>query len=237
VRRQCAHGMMHIDRAASDHPFDDRQCGRVRAIISIRSFMLKRLVRACSPPAGLARRQRALHRRGRILPRQPLPRAQGAAAHCGLDSQDGRRGTAVGTRHLCPASPSRGGSVWASGRKHTPSRVPQRWGTTSCREAAPLTPPTCTCTPAPIPRSRCGGACVRGCGMQQGMSLLVRSAVSLAFSERRGGGGRFEQVSEQRRTMLKGQRASGGGGEGGGTGLFALLDHGARSSCRCLYAH
>jgi hypothetical protein len=27
------------------------------------------------------------------------------------------------------------GSDWAGGRDHTPSRVPQRWGTTSCREA------------------------------------------------------------------------------------------------------
>jgi hypothetical protein len=35
--------------------------------------------------------------------------------------------------------PSRGGSAWAGGRDHTPSRVTQRWGTTSCREAAPLT--------------------------------------------------------------------------------------------------
>jgi hypothetical protein len=31
------------------------------------------------------------------------------------------------------------GSVWAGGRDHAPSQVPQRWGTTSCRETAPLT--------------------------------------------------------------------------------------------------
>jgi hypothetical protein len=34
------------------------------------------------------------------------------------------------------------GSAWAGGRDHMPSRVPQRWGTSSCREAAPLTPHT-----------------------------------------------------------------------------------------------
>ena len=38
-----------------------------------------------------------------------------------------------------PGFPLARGSVWAGGRDHTPSRVPQRWGTTSCREAAPLT--------------------------------------------------------------------------------------------------
>jgi hypothetical protein len=31
---------------------------------------------------------------------------------------------------------------------HTPSRIPQRWGTTSCREAAPLTPHAQPGTPA-----------------------------------------------------------------------------------------
>ena len=31
------------------------------------------------------------------------------------------------------------GSAWAGGRDHTPSRVPHRWSTTSCREAAPFT--------------------------------------------------------------------------------------------------
>jgi hypothetical protein len=29
---------------------------------------------------------------------------------------------------------------WADGREDTPSRVPQRWGTASYREAAPLPP-------------------------------------------------------------------------------------------------
>jgi hypothetical protein len=60
------------------------------------------------------------------------------------------------------ALPSRGEVVWAGGvttrpagypsggvppaverqlhLHHTPSRVPKRWGTTSCREASPLTP-------------------------------------------------------------------------------------------------
>jgi hypothetical protein len=33
----------------------------------------------------------------------------------------------VATQHLCPASPLARGSVWAGGRDHTPSRVPQRW--------------------------------------------------------------------------------------------------------------
>jgi hypothetical protein len=48
------------------------------------------------------------------------------------------------------------GSAWAGGRDHTPSQVPQRWGTTSsqrwgttsCREAAPLTPHAQPGTPA-----------------------------------------------------------------------------------------
>jgi hypothetical protein len=31
------------------------------------------------------------------------------------------------------------GFAWAGGRVHTPSRVPQQWGATSCLEAAPLT--------------------------------------------------------------------------------------------------
>jgi hypothetical protein len=39
-----------------------------------------------------------------------------------------------------PGFPLARGSVWAGGRDHTPSRVPQRWGTTSCRDTAPLTP-------------------------------------------------------------------------------------------------
>jgi hypothetical protein len=38
-----------------------------------------------------------------------------------------------------PGFPLARGSAWAGGRDHTPSRVPQRWDTTSCREAAPLT--------------------------------------------------------------------------------------------------
>jgi hypothetical protein len=38
-----------------------------------------------------------------------------------------------------PGFPLARGSAWAGGRDHTPSRVPQRWGTTSCREVAPLT--------------------------------------------------------------------------------------------------
>jgi hypothetical protein len=50
----------------------------------------------------------------------------------------------VGTQHLCPAS-SRGG---LPGLAATPRRVPQRWGTTSCREAAPLTPHAQPGTPA-----------------------------------------------------------------------------------------
>jgi hypothetical protein len=78
------------------------------------------------------------------------------------------RGTAVGT----PGFPLARGSAWAGGRDHTPSRVPpavgyhqlsrgsstyttrpagylQRWGgTTSCREAAPLTPHAQPGTPA-----------------------------------------------------------------------------------------
>jgi hypothetical protein len=84
----------------------------------------------------------------------------GRAGHCGLDSQGGHRGAAVATQPLCSASPSRGGlpglagvttrpAGYSSGGvppaverqlhlHHTPSRVPQRWGTTSCREAAPL---------------------------------------------------------------------------------------------------
>jgi hypothetical protein len=42
---------------------------------------------------------------------------------------------------LCRLLPREGVCLgWrACGREHTPSRVPQRWGTTSCREAAPLT--------------------------------------------------------------------------------------------------
>jgi hypothetical protein len=42
------------------------------------------------------------------------------------------------------------GSVWAGGRDHTPSRVPQRWGTTSCREAELHLP-----TPTLSPRRLC----------------------------------------------------------------------------------
>jgi hypothetical protein len=60
-----------------------------------------------------------------------------------------RRAGAVGTvwfwqqretQHLCLASPLARGSAWAGGRDHTPSREPERWSTTSCREAAPHTP-------------------------------------------------------------------------------------------------
>jgi hypothetical protein len=40
-----------------------------------------------------------------------------------------------------PGFPLARGSAWAGGRDHTPSRVPQRRGTTSCRETAPLTYP------------------------------------------------------------------------------------------------
>ena len=47
-----------------------------------------------------------------------------------------------------PGFPLARGSVWAGGRDHTPSRVPQRWGTPSCREAAPLTPHAQPGTPA-----------------------------------------------------------------------------------------
>jgi hypothetical protein len=71
---------------------------------------------------------------------------------------------------VCPASASRGGLTGLAGvttrpagypsggappaverqlhLHHTPSRVPQRWGTTSCREAAPLTPDAQPGTPA-----------------------------------------------------------------------------------------
>jgi hypothetical protein len=40
--------------------------------------------------------------------------------------------------------------LWTGGRAsgYTPSRVPPRWGTTSCREAAPLTPHAQPGTPA-----------------------------------------------------------------------------------------
>jgi hypothetical protein len=38
-----------------------------------------------------------------------------------------------------PGFPLARGSAWAGGRDHTPSRVPQRWVATSCRETAPLT--------------------------------------------------------------------------------------------------
>jgi hypothetical protein len=38
-----------------------------------------------------------------------------------------------------PGFPLARGSAWAGGRDHTPSRVPQRWGTTSCREVHLLT--------------------------------------------------------------------------------------------------
>jgi hypothetical protein len=60
-------------------------------------------------------------------------------------------------RNIYARLPPREGSAWAARPagyfssgvppavkrqlhlQHTPSRVPQRWGTTSCREAAPLT--------------------------------------------------------------------------------------------------
>jgi hypothetical protein len=81
------------------------------------------------------------------------------------------KGTAVGNaKHLGPASSSRGGLSGLTGvttrpaghpsggvppavarplhLHHTPSRTPQRWGTTSCREAAPLTPHAQPGTPA-----------------------------------------------------------------------------------------
>jgi hypothetical protein len=45
------------------------------------------------------------------------------------------------------------GSAWAGGRVRTPSRVPQQWGTTSCREAAPLTTHTAPLRPATTVRS------------------------------------------------------------------------------------
>jgi hypothetical protein len=76
----------------------------------------------------------------------------------------------TGTQHLYPASPSRGGLAGPAGvttrparypsggvppaverqlhLHHTPSQVPQRWGTTSCRETAPLTPHAQPGTPA-----------------------------------------------------------------------------------------
>jgi hypothetical protein len=50
--------------------------------------------------------------------------------------------------HDARLPPSRGGSAWTGGRDHTPSRVPPRWGTSSCREAAPLTPHAQPGTPA-----------------------------------------------------------------------------------------
>jgi hypothetical protein len=50
-----------------------------------------------------------------------------------------------------PGVPLARGSAWAGGRDHTPSRVPQRWGTTSCRNAAPLTHTTpCFGTPSAV---------------------------------------------------------------------------------------
>jgi hypothetical protein len=50
-----------------------------------------------------------------------------------------------------PGFPLARGSAWAGGRVHTPSRVPQRWGTTSCREAAPLTDLRGGCSFASLP--------------------------------------------------------------------------------------
>jgi hypothetical protein len=49
---------------------------------------------------------------------------------------------------VLPGFPLARGSAWAGGRDHTPSRVPQRWDTTSCRETAPLTPHAQPGTPA-----------------------------------------------------------------------------------------
>jgi hypothetical protein len=51
-------------------------------------------------------------------------------------------------RNIYARLPPREGYAWAGGRDHTPSRVPQQWGTTSCREAAPLTPHAQPGTPA-----------------------------------------------------------------------------------------
>jgi hypothetical protein len=49
------------------------------------------------------------------------------------------RDSGVNATSKVPGFPLARGSAWAGGRDHTPSRVPpQRWGTTSCREAAPL---------------------------------------------------------------------------------------------------
>jgi hypothetical protein len=49
---------------------------------------------------------------------------------------------------LCPASPSRGGLPGLAGVTTRPAGYLQRWGTTSCREAAPLTPHAQPGTPA-----------------------------------------------------------------------------------------
>jgi hypothetical protein len=79
-------------------------------------------------------------------PRNPraYPFLAGTKARYNLGSREVHRVAAEGTQHICPAR----GSAWAGGRHHTPSRVPQRWDTTSCREAAPLTPHAQPGTPA-----------------------------------------------------------------------------------------
>jgi hypothetical protein len=53
-----------------------------------------------------------------------------------------------------PGFPLARGSAWAGGRDHTLNRVSPRWGTTSCREAAPLTPHAQPGTPHQLSRGR-----------------------------------------------------------------------------------
>jgi hypothetical protein len=95
-----------------------------------------------------------------------------------------------------PGSPLAKGSVWAGGPTrpagypsggvppaverqlhlhHTPSRVPQRWGTTSCREAAPLTPHAQPGSPAVgVPPA-----------VERRLHLLIRRGVIFARRENR----------------------------------------------------
>jgi hypothetical protein len=88
------------------------------------------------------RRRRRLRRlRLRQVLLRHLPRGSRAPLHthaprCTAEHA-ARRLAVGGDARLLPRE---GVSAWAGGRDHTPSRVPQRWGTTSCREAAPLTP-------------------------------------------------------------------------------------------------
>jgi hypothetical protein len=101
--------------------------------------------------------QRSCCTTGELWPMQStISRAVSVSwTHHGLGSQGGHRRDSSGNATSMPGSPLVRGSAWAGGRDHTPSRVPQRWGTTSCREAAPLPylperPPACA---PPAPRS------------------------------------------------------------------------------------